>query len=62
MELLCECNSFGCIAKIEVSTEEATKIYNAGLIPIVNGCPTGPDASDELVEDCKGYSLYRGEI
>ncbi len=60
IELLCECNGLDCDKTMEMSLEDAQKIdHNLGLVIIVDGCVTGPDATDTLFEIKSGYSIYQ---
>lgn len=58
-ELVCQCMSFNCGKSILIPTTENLSIVASGLIPIVDGCETGPEPTDVLVEKKTGYSLYR---
>ena len=59
MPVLCECNSFNCKMVITLSYEENMEAHTNEKIVIINGCSTGPDSTDILVEEKTGYSLYR---
>ena len=59
MNVLCECNSFTCKMVITLSDEENMAAHTNGKILIINGCQTGPDPTDILIEEKTGYSLYR---
>jgi malate/lactate dehydrogenase len=61
MRYLCECTStsVACSKTIELSDAVAKDIQAKRLVIIVQGCPRGPETTDELVETRAGYSLYR---
>jgi hypothetical protein len=54
----CECSSY-CGSTIHLSPTEYANILSAGLVVIVDSCPTGPSPTDTLVEQRTGYSLYQ---
>ena len=59
MKILCECNSFTCRMTIDMSLEEGLEAHKNGNLVIIDGCPNGPDPTDELIEKKDGYSIYR---
>lgn len=60
--LVCECDGFECNKTIELPLDRAEEIQRMrNLFVIAKGCPTGPKATDKLVEKCDGYSLYADE-
>jgi hypothetical protein len=59
LPLLCECDSFECSSAVQVPQETVQRVMQDGLIPIIDGCKIGPKPTDELVEECVGYKLYR---
>lgn len=56
--LVCECNSVNCSKTVDipVATFDATRLARAVII--VDGCETGPEPTDELIEKREGYSIY----
>lgn len=62
MRVLCECNS-GCAKVIDLSINVLTAIKTGApnRVIIVDGCPTGPEPTDELVSKEPGYAIYREE-
>lgn len=58
--LLCECDSYSCREKVTVPIEEAQAIKKYfNVVVIVNGCLTGPNSTDVLIEKKQGYSIYK---
>lgn len=61
MRYLCVCTSVTCSKTIELSDAVAKDIQAKRLVIIVQGCPRGPETTDELVETRVGYNLYRAK-
>ena len=62
LPVLCECNSFNCVAlPINMSIEEQTAIKQGcpDYVVISNKCLNEPDPTDILVEKREEYSIYR---
>lgn len=60
MQVLCECDSFNCNLAIEISVADMQEIKSDPSKLIISGiCPTGPEPTDELVEDRGTYKIYR---
>lgn len=58
--LICECNSWKpCGKNVQLSLQEAQDILQKELVVIVDGCPNGPDSTDQLIEKRDGYTLYQ---
>lgn len=57
MRVLCECGSWTCHLRAELTPAENRE--RGELVLIVDGCETGPEAGDVLVRDGDGYRLYR---
>lgn len=55
----CECESFDCTLTVKLSGAEFGEIKRMGALIIVDGCATGPNSTDVLVEQRKGYRLFR---
>lgn len=62
IEFMCECTSFDCHKAVKLSEQEALAIRaDMNHIIIVEGCLTGIEPTDVLVEEKTGYSIYRSE-
>ena len=46
MSVNCECESFACTRKIDLSLDEELGIKKRGLVLIVNDCGMGPNPTD----------------
>ena len=59
MDIFCECNSANCGITADIELEVYQKAVADGVYVIVDGCRTGPEPEDILVEKREGYSLYK---
>ena len=58
--VLCECMGTSCKLSISLpfeEAEEAKKYINT--VVIIDGCSTGPEETDELINKKEGYSVYK---
>ena len=59
MIVFCECNSSGCLRRVEmpISTLEEIK-KDLNHVIIVEGCARGPEPTDIFVSEGSGYTVY----
>lgn len=61
MKMLCECMSYECRKSIDLSVKDAEEAHLDGRIIIVDGCTTGAESTDVLIEKKQGYSIFVDE-
>lgn len=59
MRIACGCNSFTCTERISAPLEDLEEATANGQVIIAASCAHGAEATDTLIEEKNGYSIYK---